>query len=170
MPASPTAPLVFWPDQTLRQPAQAVQSFDAKLRQLVDLLFTTMRASEGIGLAAPQIGVLQQVAVINIPDQPECPLVLVNPEVEVLNPELVPSEEGCLSIPGVRAQVKRPQRVALRAQDADGKAYSLEASELFGVCIQHECDHLHGRLYFDHISPLKRELLLKRYRKLRAQA
>ena len=160
--------LLRFPNKLLRAPAQEVQRFDAKLDQLVQSMFELMRQHEGIGLAAPQLGVLKQVAVIDIEGEAHTPLVMVNPKFSVLDPVTASREEGCLSLPGIRAHLQRPRRIMLSAQDQKGRPYQLEAEGLLAICIQHEYDHLHGILFIDYLQPLKREMLLKKYRKLQA--
>lgn len=158
-------PIVHHPDPRLRVPSKPVEQFDAGLRALVADMFETMRDAEGIGLAAVQIGVHLRLAVMQVGDEPE--RVLVNPEYEVLG-ESMPLEEGCLSVPGERATTRsRSDHVRVRALDVDGRSYTFEARGLAAACVQHECDHIDGRLYIDHLSELKRKRLLAHYRKAR---
>ena len=160
--------LLYLPNKLLRERAQPVRTFGAETKDLVQAMFTTMRKHEGIGLAAPQVGILKQIAVIEIDNEPATPLVIINPAITVLDTNKVAYEEGCLSIPAMRAQIARPKRIKLAAQDASGASYELEAEGLLGICIQHECDHLQGKLYIDYLSMPKRALLLEKYRRARA--
>jgi peptide deformylase len=158
-------PILHHPDPRLRDKARRVEKFDAALRVLVDDMFETMYAAPGVGLAATQVGVAQRIAVMDCSREEGVrePLVLINPEiVEQADPEDV--EEGCLSVPGVAETLKRYARIKARAQDPDGKPFEVEAEGLLAQCIQHEIDHLDGKLYIDRLSSLKRERLLKRMR------
>ena len=154
-------PLVTHPDPRLRQPSRPVTCFDDALRSLVDDMIDTMHDAEGIGLAAVQIGVPLRVAVMQVANQPL--RVLVNPEFEAIG-EAMSLEEGCLSVPGVRELNKdRVDRVLVHAQNLDGQPYSFEAEGLEAVCVQHECDHINGRLYIDRLTPPRRQRLIRRY-------
>lgn len=160
-------PIVHHPDPRLRIPSKPVTQFDDELRELVADMFETMRDAEGIGLAAVQIGVHLRLAVMQVEDNPE--RVLINPEYERLG-EPMELNEGCLSVPGERDTTRtRVDHVRVRAQDLDGDAYEFEAHGLEAACVQHECDHIEGRLYIDHLSELRRKRLLTRYRKARAR-
>lgn len=153
--------LVTHPDPRLRRVSRPVRTFDQSLRDLVTDMIDTMRDANGIGLAAVQIGVHLRVAVMEVDDQPL--RILVNPEYEPIG-EPMPLEEGCLSLPGVQEQGKaRVDRVRVHAQDLDGQPFSFEADGLEAACVQHECDHINGRLYIDHLSPVRRQRVLKRY-------
>lgn len=155
--------ILHHPDPRLREKAQPVLRFDANLKKLVADLFETMYAAPGVGLAATQVGVAQRVAVMDCSREEgkREPLVLVNPEILApTDPENM--DEGCLSVPGVSETVKRYKKLKLRAQDADGIPYELEAEGLLAQCVQHEVDHLDGKLYIDKLSALKRERLLKK--------
>ena len=160
-------PILHHPDPRLRQKAQPVTRFDAALQRLIDDMFETMYAAPGVGLAATQVGVAQRVAVMDCSrDDRREPLVFVNPEIlEQADPEEV--DEGCLSVPGVSDTLKRYGRVKARALDRDGKPFEIEAEGLLAQCIQHEIDHLDGKLYIDRLSSLKRERLLKRLKEER---
>lgn len=136
-----------------------VDSVNSELRRLVDNMFDTMDAASGIGLAAPQIGRLERLAVVSVDDTR---LVVINPEI-ILREGSDRAEEGCLSIPEIFAQVERPARVIVRAQDIDLNWYEIDANELLGRCLQHEIDHLHGRLFTDHLSLLKRRGAMKNW-------
>lgn len=155
--------ILHHPDPRLREKAQPVVRFDAALKKLVADLFETMYAAPGVGLAATQVGIAQRVAVMDCSREEgkREPLVIVNPE--ILAPgEPESMDEGCLSVPGVSETVQRYKKLRLRAQDADGNPYELDAADLLAQCIQHEVDHLDGKLYIDKLSALKRERLLKK--------
>lgn len=161
--------ILHHPDPRLREKAQTVSDFGQELQRLIDDMFETMYDAPGVGLAATQVGVALQVAVMDCgSDDKREPRVMINPEIiEADEPEVV--DEGCLSVPEVSDRVRRHRRVRLRALDREGKPYELEADGLLAQCIQHEKDHLDGKLYIDHLSTIKRDRLLKRQRKLRKQ-
>jgi peptide deformylase len=153
------------PDPRLREVSKPVERFDESLKSLVDDMIDTMHDAEGIGLAAVQIGVHLRVAVMEVDENPL--RIMVNPEYEKLG-EPMELDEGCLSVPGVREKSKsRVDRVRVRAQDLEGNAYEFEATGLEAACVQHECDHIDGRLYVDRLSEIRRARVLKRYRKER---
>jgi peptide deformylase len=160
-------PIVKFPDPVLQQPAEAVTVFDAELRKLVDDMFTSMYDAQGIGLAAPQIGISKRLTVIDLSFQkkPEDKIVLINPEVIEIKGKQV-EEEGCLSLPEIRDRVVRAAEVKVRAQDAEGKPFEVEGTELLARAIQHEIDHLDGILFIFRLSRLKRDLQLRKIRKL----
>jgi peptide deformylase len=160
-------PIVKFPDPILQQPAEPVTVFDAELRKLVDDMFTSMYDAQGIGLAAPQIGVSKRLTVIDLSFQkrPQDKIVLINPEVVEINGKQV-EEEGCLGLPEIRDRVVRAAEVKVRAQDADGKPIEVEGTELLARAIQHEIDHLDGILFIFRLSRLKRDLQLRKIRKL----
>lgn len=159
-------PILHHPDPRLRIRARPVTEFGDKLKSLVEDLFETMYDAPGVGLAATQVGVDLRVAVIDCSREKEQPerIVMVNPEIVGMDDEQE-MEEGCLSVPEVSDKVQRCNRVKLRAQDADGKAYELEATGLLAQAVQHEIDHLDGRLYIDYLSSLKRERITKKLSK-----
>ena len=148
--------ILEFPDPRLRTIAKPVATVDDGIRTLVDDMFETMYEAQGIGLAATQVDVHLRVIVIDLQDDEHAPLVMINPEYEVLTQQIEEMQEGCLSVPGFYEVVKRPEHVLLKALDRDGSAYELEATGLLAVCIQHECDHLNGKLFVDHLSNLKR--------------
>ncbi|MGC1870687.1 MAG: peptide deformylase [Acidobacteriaceae bacterium] len=160
-------PIVKFPDPILQQPAEPVTVFDDELRKLVDDMFTSMYDAQGIGLAAPQIGISKRLTVIDLSFQkkPEDKIVLINPEVIEIKGKQV-EEEGCLSLPEIRDRVVRAAEVKVRAQDAEGKPIEVEGSELLARAIQHEIDHLDGILFIFRLSRLKRDLQLRKIRKL----
>ncbi|MCS5587526.1 MAG: peptide deformylase, partial [Porticoccaceae bacterium] len=149
--------ILEYPNPRLRIEAQPVAEVNDSIRKLVDDMFETMQEAQGIGLAATQVDVHKRVIVMDISEEHNEPRVFINPEIEVLEPETVPYDEGCLSVPGFYESVSRPCHVIIRALDRDGKAFEEEASGLLAVCIQHEIDHLQGKLFVDYLSPLKRE-------------
>ncbi|HEX4022594.1 MAG TPA: peptide deformylase [Acidobacteriaceae bacterium] len=160
-------PIVKYPDPVLQRPAEPVMEFDNKLRQLVDDMFASMHEAEGIGLAAPQIGISKRLTVIDLSFQknPEDKIVLINPQV-ILAEGKQHEEEGCLSLPDIRDKVTRAARVKVQAQDAHGKTFEVEGTELLARALQHEIDHLDGILFIYRISRLKRDLQLRKIRKL----
>lgn len=159
--------ILTYPNPELRKKAEPVILFDEQLRLLVEDMAETMAKAPGVGLAATQIGVCLQVAVIDITPKGQAKklIVLINPEITAFEGEAV-DEEGCLSVIELCANVKRWQKVWVRAQDLDGKLMEFEAEDLFARVIQHELDHLHGKLFIDLISPLRRALYKKKLRKI----
>jgi peptide deformylase len=158
--------ILEFPDPRLRTRAQPVTQVDASLRQLVDDMFETMYSAPGIGLAATQVNVPKRLLVIDISDRRDQPLVLINPDV-VAREGVEETEEGCLSVPGVFDKVTRAEKILVRALDRDGKPFELEADGLLAVCIQHEIDHLDGKLFVDYLSELKRTRIRKKLEKER---
>jgi peptide deformylase len=160
-------PIVKFPDPVLQRPAEPVTVFDAELRKLVDDMFTSMYDAQGIGLAAPQIGISKRLTVIDLSFQkkPEDKIVLINPEVIEIKGKQV-EEEGCLSLPEIRDRVVRAAEVKVRAQDANGEPIEVEGTELMARAMQHEIDHLDGILFIFRLSRLKRDLQLRKIRKL----
>jgi peptide deformylase len=160
--------ILEYPDPRLRTRAVPVTVFDAALRKLAADMLETMYAAPGVGLAATQVNVHQRVLVADVSEGHDDPRVLVNPE--ILATECVAvREEGCLSVPGVFDEVERASRVRVRAQDVDGRTFELEAEGLLAVCIQHEIDHLEGKLFVDYLSELKRSRIRKKLEKDRKQ-
>ena len=151
----------------LRQKSPPVPRVDDAVRQLVDDLFDTMHAAKGVGLAANQIGVAQRVAVVDIGDEDPPPLALINPVILHRGDELETAEEGCLSIPDIFGDVARPAHIVLEALDPDGKKFRVEANGYKARAIQHEIDHLDGILFLDHLSAVKRSLLVAKWKKSR---
>ncbi len=148
----------------LREETHPVAHFGPDFQKLVDDMFETMYAAKGIGLAAPQVGRTERVAVVDVDGAKH---VIVNPEI-VLRERSQKGEEGCLSIPDIYADVERAMRVVVRAQDREGSVTEVDASELLARCLQHEIDHLHGKLFIDHLGLLKKRAALKKWEKLRA--
>ncbi len=162
--------ILIWPDPVLKKKASAVARVDDSIRTLVNDMFETMYAADGVGLAAPQIGVLKNVIVLDTtPRQPESkPVAMINPEIVSTEGRTVYTE-GCLSIPGEAEDVERAAKVTVRFLDPDGKQQTLEAEGLLAVAIQHETDHLLGTMFVDHLSSLKREMIRKRMKRLKAE-
>lgn len=162
-------PILEFPDPRLRTVAAPVTEFNNELRQLVKDMFETMYDAPGIGLAATQINVHQRIITIDTSEEKNEPLVVINPQFEVLADETEKMQEGCLSVPGFYEDVVRPNKVRLTAQDEHGESYTLEADDLLAVCIQHEIDHLDGKLFVDYLSPLKRNRIRSKLEKQHRQ-
>lgn len=145
-----------FPDEKLRTVAKPVTDFGDALQTQIDNMLETMYQEKGIGLAATQVDFHQQLIVMDLQDDIERPTVFINPEI-VKSSGHFTNEEGCLSVPGIYAKVDRAEFVTLKAQDRHGESFTLEADELFAICIQHEMDHLQGKLFVDYLSPLKRQ-------------
>ena len=149
--------ILKFPDQDLRIKAKPVETFDEELKTLTEDMFETMHSVNGIGLAATQIGVAKQVAVIDISPEKNEPLVIVNPAIQILDPSKTEDyDEGCLSVPGFFEKISRPSDIKLSYQDLNGKKQEIKPEGLLTKVVQHELDHLNGRLFVDHISELKR--------------
>ena len=164
-----TLTILEFPDPRLRTKAEPVRVFDAALKQFVADMFETMYAANGVGLAATQVNVHQRVLVADMSDERNQPLALINAEILEKDGAQV-YQEGCLSFPGIYADVTRALKIKVKAQDADGNQIIVEAEGPLAVCIQHEMDHLAGKVFVDYLSPLKRNMLLKRMEKQRKQA
>ena len=160
-------PILIAPHPLLKSRARAVTGADADaVRDLVPMLFGAMYRAPGIGLAAPQVGRLLRLAVVDLAaDNTASPIVLVNPQVVLASKELATREEGCLSLPGQYADVTRPAQVRIRYEDAAGMRREIDAEGLLAACLQHEIDHLDGVLFTDHLSTLKRNMILRRLAK-----
>lgn len=165
-------PLRYYGDPVLRRKADAVEAVTPEIRDLIDAMFATMYVEEGVGLAAPQVGRSVRVFVIDLEDEgrPRVRQAFVNPVIVERSDETVVGEEGCLSIPTLRADVKRPLRVVVDALDADGKPFRLEAEGLLARAIQHEQDHLDGILFLDRLGPITRRLLEAKWKRVRPDA
>ena len=164
-------PILQYPDKRLRQTALRVTAITRDVQQLVDDMAETMYAAPGVGLAATQVGVLLRIFVIDCAqeDEPSDLRVFINPEILHAEGEVV-WQEGCLSFPGINESVERAARVRVRALDRDGTAYELDADGLLGVAIQHETEHLDGKLMIDHLGPVKKRLLQRKLQKRTAQS
>src|SRR3984957_18714622 len=158
--------VVKWPDPVLAKPAAVVTVFDANLKKLVEEMFESMYAAQGIGLAAPQISISQRLTVIDVSfkKNPEEKLALINPEIIDRRGKQV-EEEGCLSLPEIREKVQRAEWVKVRAQDVNGEWFEIEGEELLARAFQHEIDHLDGVLFIDRLSRLKRDLVIRKIKK-----
>ena len=171
-PAKPVKiyPIVKYGDPILEKPGAPIKKFDAEMEQLVDDMFASMYAAQGVGLAAPQIGLGLRLTVIDVTGgkNPEAKIVLANPEIIHAEGE-VREEEGCLSVPGFRGYVIRPQFVTVRAQNAKGESYEIRGENLLARAFCHEIDHLNGVLFLQHLSMLKRDLIKRKIKKLRKQ-
>jgi len=153
-------------DPVLRKPTRRVTEVTDELRQLVADMFETMYAAEGIGLAAPQVGRTERIAVVDVEGQK---FTLINPEVIERTAAIEKAEEGCLSIPDIYGDVERPFTVTIRATNENGEEYEATASELLGRCFQHEIDHLDGKLFIDYLSPLKRKSAMAKWEKAKTE-
>ena len=161
-------PIVKLGDAVLEQKAENVREFDTpELHKLIEDMFESMSAAKGVGLAAPQIGISRRISVIDISvgEDPSQKVVLINPEIVRREGKQV-TEEGCLSVPGFREPVRRSMKVTVRAQNVQGEAFEMTGEELLARALEHETDHLNGRLYISHLSALKRDLIRRRVRKL----
>jgi len=156
--------ILHFPDERLRTKAAPVDLVDDALRTLIDDMFETMYEAPGIGLAATQVNVHKRFMVIDVSEQKDQPLVFINPEI-LEHSGMEESEEGCLSVPGVYEKVKRAEWIKVRAQDRNGETFEIEADAMLAVCIQHEMDHLEGKLFVDYLSELKRGRIRKKLEK-----
>ena len=158
-------PILEFPDPRLRKVASPVSVFDVKLEVLIDDMFETMYDSQGIGLAATQIDVHKRLLVIDVSESKDSPLVFINPSFEIIEDELSEYDEGCLSVPGFYETVSRPKGIKVQAQDRKGEKFEIEAEGILATCIQHEIDHLDGKLFVDYISALKRQRIRSKLEK-----
>ncbi len=148
-------PILRYPDARLHKVAQPVQAFDARLQQLIDDMFETMYEAKGIGLAATQVDVHERLIVIDVSEERNAPLVLINPEISWSSDVRLKGDEGCLSVPGIYDGVERASAIKVQALDRRGQTQTIEADGLLAVCIQHEMDHLMGKVFVEYLSPLK---------------
>jgi peptide deformylase len=166
--------ILRYPDPRLHTVAQAVQEVDDRIRRLVDDMLETMYDAEGVGLAATQVDVHERVIVMDTSDTRDRPLVLINPEIVCRSEDMAYSDEGCLSVPTIYDKVRRHARVAVRALDRDGQVFEREAAGLTAVCIQHEMDHLLGKVFVEYLSAFQRDRIrarmLKKAREERSPA
>ena len=149
-------PILRYPDSRLHKVAKPVQAVDARLKALIAQMFDTMYDAKGIGLAATQVDVHERLIVIDVSEDRDTPMVLINPELVWASDEIIRGEEGCLSVPGIYDGVERAAQVKVRALDGEGQLREIEAEGLLAVCIQHEMDHLMGKVFVEYLSPLKR--------------
>ena len=160
-------PIITLPDQRLRKPSLPIERIDDDLRRLMDDMLETMYAAPGVGLAAVQVGVPRRLVVLDVAgdEEEKRPIFMVNPEIVQLGSEMRLHEDGCLSIPDVRIEIERPSQVTVRYLDRDGKAQELVAKDLLATAVQHEIDHLDGKLIIDYLSRLKRDIIVRRFKK-----
>ena len=157
--------ILEFPDERLRKKAAMVKTVDDKIKKLADDMLQTMYDSHGVGLAATQVDVHQRVIVIDVSEEKDDPIFLINPEI-IEKDGIKESEEGCLSVPGFFEKVKRAEHIRVKALNRDGQSFEFEATDLLAVCVQHEMDHLNGKLFVDYISSLKRQRIKKKLEKI----
>lgn len=157
--------ILEFPDERLRKKAVPVKTVDANIKKLVDDMLETMYMAKGIGLAATQVNIHQRIVVIDVSEEKDNPLCLINPEI-IEKDGVEESEEGCLSVPGFFEKVKRAEHIRVKAINQEGQPFEFEANDLLAVCVQHELDHLEGKLFVDHISTLKRQRIKKKLEKI----
>ena len=157
--------ILEFPDERLRKKAAVVKTVDDKIKKLADDMLETMYQSHGVGLAATQVDVHQRVIVIDVSEEKDAPLFLINPEI-IEKDGIKESEEGCLSVPGFFEKVKRAEHIRVKALNREGQSFEFEARDLLAVCVQHEMDHLNGKLFVDYISALKRQRIKKKLEKI----
>ena len=162
-------PILEYPDPRLRKVAQPVVAFDARLRQLIADMGETMYAAPGIGLAATQVDVHERIIVIDISEKKDRLQVFINPEIVWASEETELCEEGCLSVPGIYDEVRRPSRVRVKFQDVEGRTNVLDCEGMLAVCIQHEMDHLTGKMFVDYLSTLKQDRIKTKLKKRKAK-
>jgi peptide deformylase len=162
----PVLEVLTFPDERLRTVAKPVETVTPEIQQIVDDMIVTMYEEEGIGLAATQVNIHQRIVVIDISDNRDQPMVLINPEILEKSGE-DGIEEGCLSVPGARALVPRAAEVKVKALNREGEEYTFEADDLLAICVQHELDHLQGKLFVDYLSPLKRNRIKDKLEKIK---
>lgn len=161
--------ILEFPDPKLRTIAKPVKDVDDKIRNIIKDMFETMYDANGVGLAATQVDIHQQIIVIDVSDERNEPLVFINPSIEVIDEELDGYEEGCLSVPGFNENIERPKHVRVTALNEQGESFTIEPEGLLAVCIQHEMDHLNGKLFVDYLSTLKRNRIRKKLEKIHRQ-
>lgn len=162
-------PIIILPDPLLRQKSAAIERVDDDLQRLIDDMFETMYEAPGIGLAAVQVAVPRRLLVLDVADhekEAKNPIAMINPRIVALGSELAPYEEGCLSLPDVRVEIERPTTLTVEFIDREGKSRTLAADGLLATAIQHEVDHLDGRLIIDFLSRLKRDIIVRKFRKM----
>jgi len=159
--------ILEFPDARLRTLAKPVARIDGAIQKLINDMLDTMYKASGIGLAATQVNIHLRIVVIDLYRDGDAPLILINPTINILDNSTCPTEEGCLSVPGFTEIVNRPKRIHVEALNREGEVFELEPDGLLAVCIQHEIDHLNGKLFVDYLSPLKHERLKKKLEKQR---
>ena len=157
--------ILEFPDPRLRTKAKAVTEFNDTLKKLIADMFETMYAAPGIGLAATQVNVHKRLLVMDISEEKDQPLVLINPQITIIDHDVAEYDEGCLSVPGFYETVVRPQHISVCAQNSAAESFTMEAQGLLAVCIQHEIDHLNGKLFVDYLSALKRTRIRRKLEK-----
>ena len=157
--------ILEFPDERLRKKAAVVKTVDDKIKRLIDDMLETMYESKGVGLAATQVDVHQRIIVIDVSEEKNDPLFLINPEI-LEKDGIKESEEGCLSVPGFYEKVNRAEHIRVKALNREGQSFEFEARDLLAVCVQHEMDHLNGKLFVDYISSLKRQRIKKKLEKI----
>lgn len=162
--------ILEYPDPRLKKVAQPVTRFDERLRRLVEDMAETMYAAPGVGLAATQVDVHERVIVIDVSELKNELRVFINPEIVWASDERIACEEGCLSVPGIYDEVERAAQVRVRAQDVAGNFFELDCEGLLAVCVQHEMDHLKGRVFVEYLSPLKQDRIRNKLRKRKTRA
>jgi len=160
-----TLKILEFPNPNLRKVAVPVTSFDNDLKRLIDNMFETMYDANGIGLAATQVDVHKRLLVLDVSEERDDPKVFVNPTIDVIESDLADYDEGCLSVPGFYETVSRPKKIKVSAQDKEGSQFEIEADGVLSVCIQHEIDHLDGKLFVDYLSSLKRNRIKDKLQK-----
>jgi peptide deformylase len=160
--------ILEYPDPRLRTKAEPVRVVDDAVRKLTDDMLETMYAARGVGLSATQVDVHRRIIVLDVSDARDQPLVFIDPEI-VGAEGRAPGEEGCLSVPGIYDKIERAERIRVRALDRNGESFEMEAEGMLAVCVQHEMDHLEGKLFVDYLSELKRQLIRRRLQKERKQ-
>jgi peptide deformylase len=158
-------PILMYPDTRLNKVAKPVSLFDAQLMRLLDDMTETMYNARGIGLAAPQVGIARRIIIIDVSEERQRPQIFINPAIITTDGETIRHEEGCLSVPGIYEPVERPAQVSVRAQNEFGEWFEITAEGLMAVCLQHEIDHLEGKMFVDYLSPLKRNRIKSKMRK-----
>jgi len=160
--------IVLYPEQGLREVCTPVKEMSDQIDKLIDDMFYTMYDAPGIGLAAPQIAVQERIIVVDVSENKDQPIALINPEI-IRTAGKITWEEGCLSLPGIYGKVNRPSDIIVKGMNRDGKMVEIEARDLLAVCLQHEIDHLNGKMFIDHLSGLKRTRALQQFRKLMSE-
>ena len=160
-----TLKILEFPNPNLRKVAVPVTSFDNDLKRLIDNMFETMYEANGIGLAATQVDVHKRLLVLDVSEERDDPKVFINPTIDVIESDLADYDEGCLSVPGFYETVSRPKKIKVSAQDKEGSQFEIEADGVLSVCIQHEIDHLDGKLFVDYLSSLKRNRIKDKLQK-----